>query len=90
MHRVNEFTIAAELVRIEAGVALLPRWTAATPDGVVRVRLRGGVRAARHIDALTRPENLARPAVPLVIARLRRTAGRLAAPTAPACQAGLR
>lgn len=55
VHRVNKFTVAAELVRVGAGVALLPRWTTTTPEGVVRVRL-SGVKARRCIDALVHPE----------------------------------
>jgi len=77
VHRVNEYTVAAELVRAGAGLALLPRWTTPAPDGVV-LRPLTGVRSARRIDALLRPENLARAAVRTVLAALRRTGKHLA------------
>jgi DNA-binding transcriptional LysR family regulator len=34
-HRVDEFTVAAELARAGPGLALIPRWTTPAPDGVV-------------------------------------------------------
>ncbi|HBY22981.1 MAG TPA: LysR family transcriptional regulator [Propionibacteriaceae bacterium] len=64
-HRVNEFSIAAALVREGAGLAFIPRWTAPRPDGVVLIPLRGG--ALRHVDALFRPERAQRPAVQAVL-----------------------
>jgi DNA-binding transcriptional LysR family regulator len=70
VHRVNEFTVAGELVRIGAGIALIPRWTSPRPSGVV-LRTLEGVRSVRHIDALVRPENVARPAVRAVLDTLR-------------------
>jgi DNA-binding transcriptional LysR family regulator len=79
VHRVNEFTIAAELVRAGAGLALIPRWTIPAPPGVV-LRPLAGVRSARRIDVLARPENTVRPAVQLVLSALRRTAAGLVAP----------
>ena len=76
-HRVNEFSVVAELVRAGAGVALMPRWTTPPPRGVV-LRPLGGVRASRRIDALSRPENAIRPAVQSVVVELRRIADVLA------------
>jgi DNA-binding transcriptional LysR family regulator len=61
-HRVNEFTVVADLVCAGAGLALLPRWTSPPLPGVV-LRPLLGLRAIRRIDALCRPENVARPAV---------------------------
>jgi DNA-binding transcriptional LysR family regulator len=69
-HRVNEFTVAAELVSAHAGLALMPRWTIPTPPGVV-LRPLEGVRSTRRIDALVRPENTARPAVRTVLDAIR-------------------
>jgi DNA-binding transcriptional LysR family regulator len=76
-HRVNEFTVVSELVRVGAGLALFPRWTTPPPRGVVLRRL-VGVRASRRIDALSRPENAIRPAVQSVLTELHRVAGALA------------
>lgn len=78
VHRVNEYTVAAELVRAGAGLALIPRWTSPPPDGVV-LRPLDGVRSARRIDALVRPENVARAPVRSVLAELRRVGQTLAA-----------
>lgn len=72
-HRVNEFTVVAELVRARAGLALFPRWTTPRPRGVV-LRPLDGVRSTRRIDALMRPENAARPAVRAVLDALQRAA----------------
>jgi DNA-binding transcriptional LysR family regulator len=65
-HRVNEFTVVAELVKAHGCLALMPRWTIPTPRGVV-LRPLEGVRSTRRIDALVRPENTARPAVRSVL-----------------------
>lgn len=74
VHRVNEFTVVAELVAAGGGViALLPRWTTKPHPGVV-LRPLSGVRARRHIDVLQRPEAAARRAVRTVVAELRRAA----------------
>lgn len=77
-HRVNEFTVAGELVRAGAGLALIPRWTTPPPAGVV-LRPLVGVRANRRVDALTRPENGVRPAVQSVLSELHRISRGIAA-----------
>ncbi len=77
VHRVNEFTVAIELVRAGAGLALIPRWTIPAPDGVV-LRPLTDIRSTRRIDALARPENITRATVRAVLATLRQTAQRLA------------
>jgi DNA-binding transcriptional LysR family regulator len=74
VHRVNEFSVVAELVAAGGGViALLPRWTTRPHPGVV-LRPLSGVRARRHIDVLHRPEASARHAVRTVLGELRRAA----------------
>ncbi|MER7250735.1 LysR family transcriptional regulator [Kribbella sp. NPDC000426] len=73
VHRVNEFTVVAELVAAGAGLALIPRWTARSHPGVVLVPMRG-VHVRRHIDALHRPERTARRAVRTTLANLRAAA----------------
>jgi DNA-binding transcriptional LysR family regulator len=73
VHRVNEFTVVAELVAAGAGIALMPRWTARRHPDVVLRPLRG-VHARRHIDALHRPERTARQAVRTVLTELQRAA----------------
>lgn len=75
-HRVNEFTVAVELVRAGAGLALIPRWTTPRPDGVV-LRPLAGISARRRVDVLLRPDHAHRPAVVEVIAQLRATSARL-------------
>jgi DNA-binding transcriptional LysR family regulator len=77
-HRVNEFTVAAELVRAGAGLALIPRWTIPRPPGVV-LRPLAGVHSARNIDALVRPEHALRPAVQVVLGECRRVGATIAA-----------
>ena len=72
-HRVNEYSVAAELVAAGAGLALLPRWTTPAPPGIV-LRPLTGVRSARRVDALVRPENAARSTVRMVLATLRERA----------------
>lgn len=75
-HRVNEFTVAVELVRNGAGLALVPRWTTPRPDGVV-LRPLAGISSSRRIDALIRPDHASRRAVTEVVAQLRATSERL-------------
>jgi DNA-binding transcriptional LysR family regulator len=75
-HRVNDFTVASELVAAGAGLALIPRWTARPHPGVVLKPLRG-VHARRHIDALYRPERTARRAVRTTLTSLQRAAARI-------------
>jgi DNA-binding transcriptional LysR family regulator len=76
VHRVNDFTIASHLVRAGAGIALIPRWTMPTPEGV-RLRPLRGLAARRSIDALIRPENRIRPAVQEVLKHLKDESARI-------------
>ncbi|MEU4192328.1 LysR family transcriptional regulator [Kribbella sp. NPDC026611] len=73
VHRVNEFTVVAELVAAGAGLALVPRWTT-RPHPAVALRPLRGVHARRHIDALHRPERAARLAVRTTLGALQRAA----------------
>ena len=68
-HRINEFAVVAEAVAAGGGIALLPRWTV-RPHPALTLRPLSGVQARRHIDALYRPERLARRAVRTVLAEL--------------------
>jgi len=72
-HRVNEFSVVAELVAAGGGLALMPRWTM-RPHPALALRPLSGVRARRHIDALYRPERTARRAVRTVLDELTRAA----------------
>ncbi|TFD91451.1 LysR family transcriptional regulator [Cryobacterium serini] len=76
VHRINEFFVAASVVATGAAVALLPRYTMAPRegDGVVLVPFRD-LPVARQIDALSRPETLARASVRRVLAELVVVAG---------------
>jgi DNA-binding transcriptional LysR family regulator len=68
-HHINDFTIAADLVAAGAGLALLPRYTGPRRSDVV-MRPVTGLRIAREIDVLTRPEQRFRTAVITVIDHL--------------------
>ncbi|RZT11809.1 DNA-binding transcriptional LysR family regulator [Kribbella sp. VKM Ac-2569] len=81
VHRVNEFTVVAELVAAGGGLALIPRWTARSHPGVALLPMRG-VHARRHIDALHRPERTARRAVRTTLANLQAAAATVRKPSA--------
>ncbi|GAA2570187.1 hypothetical protein GCM10010435_50480 [Winogradskya consettensis] len=68
-HRINDFTVAADLVAAGAGFALLPRYIGPRRRDVV-LRPLTGLHIAREIDVLTRPEQRFRAAVTTVIDRL--------------------
>jgi DNA-binding transcriptional LysR family regulator len=73
VHRVNEFSVVAEVVAAGGGLALMPRWTA-RPHPAVVLKPLSGVHTHRHIDVLHRPERIARNAVRTVLAELHRAA----------------
>jgi DNA-binding transcriptional LysR family regulator len=80
-HRINEFFVAAEVVRSGAAIAVMPRTTGAAlaVDGLVlRPLVGGGLR--RHVDVLARPDALAHAPVRRVLAALKRAAAALPAP----------
>lgn len=74
-HRINEFSVAAEVVRTGAAIAVMPRTTAAplAVNGMV-LRPVTGVRLARHVDALARPDAVAHARVRRVLAALQEVA----------------
>ncbi|WP_284230094.1 LysR family transcriptional regulator substrate-binding protein [Arenivirga flava] len=74
-HRVNEFSLAAAIVRTGAAVAALPRATGAplAVDGMV-LRPVLGSPIVRHVDALVRPDLRAQAAVGRVLDTLREVA----------------
>lgn len=77
-HRVNEFNVVAAIIARTGAVGLLPRYTGlprALSDEIV-LRPIHGVSVTRHIDALARPEALARPGVRAVVERIVEIAGR--------------
>nr|WP_236720372.1 LysR family transcriptional regulator substrate-binding protein [Rathayibacter sp. VKM Ac-2630] len=67
-HRINEFFVAAEVVRTGAAIAVMPRITAAVlaVDGMV-LRPVEGVALTRHVDVLARPDALAHAPVRRVL-----------------------
>ncbi|MDR6610707.1 LysR family transcriptional regulator [Leifsonia sp. 1010] len=71
-HRINEFFLAATVVRAGAAIAVMPRFTAASlaVDGMV-LRPVEGATLVRHVDVLARPDALARTPVRSVLAELR-------------------
>ena len=78
-HRINEFSVTAEVVRAGAAIAVLPRTTARplAGDGLVLKPL-ADLALVRHVDALARPDALAYAAVRRVLRALRTVAGRAA------------
>ncbi|MFF2632693.1 LysR family transcriptional regulator [Microbacterium sp. NPDC058021] len=74
-HRINEFSVAAEVVRTGAAIAVMPRTTAAplAVDGMV-LRPVTGVSLVRHVDVLARPDALAHAPVRRVLAALQHVA----------------
>jgi DNA-binding transcriptional LysR family regulator len=80
VHRINELSVAAQVVRTGAAIAVMPRTTAAplAVDGMV-LRPVVGVALVRHVDVLARPDALAHAAVRTVLDALRRVADAAAA-----------
>jgi len=70
VHRINEFFVASSIVASGDAVALLPARTS-RPDAGVVVRPLADVEVNRHVDALLRPEALARRGVRTVLDALR-------------------
>jgi DNA-binding transcriptional LysR family regulator len=85
VHRINDFTVAAEVVAAGAGLALMPRWTTRQPTDVV-LRPLAGVQARRHVDALARPERTMRRSVRAVLDQLERAAERIQRPPEPSAR----
>ncbi|MBF4621700.1 LysR family transcriptional regulator [Clavibacter sp. VKM Ac-2542] len=75
VHRVNEFSVAAQIVRAGDAIAVMPRTTGAplAVDGMV-LRPVVGATLVRHVDVLARPDALAQAPVRVVLAALRRVA----------------
>jgi DNA-binding transcriptional LysR family regulator len=74
-HRINEFSVAAEVVRSGAAIAVMPRTTAA-PLAINGMVLRPviGVTLVRHVDVLARPDAVAHASVRRVLAALKEVA----------------
>ncbi|WEK62266.1 MAG: LysR family transcriptional regulator [Candidatus Microbacterium colombiense] len=77
-HRINEFFLAAQVIRTGAAIAVMPRLTAAAlaTDGMV-LRPLAGEPVVRHVDVLARPDALGLPSVRLVRDVLRDVAAEL-------------
>ncbi|RIJ49003.1 LysR family transcriptional regulator, partial [Clavibacter lycopersici] len=75
VHRVNEFSVAAQIVRTGDAITVMPRTTGAplAVDGMV-LRPVLGPTLVRHVDVLARPDALAQAPVRVVLAALRRVA----------------
>ncbi|MDQ1124351.1 LysR family transcriptional regulator [Microbacterium trichothecenolyticum] len=76
-HRINEFSVTAEVVRAGAAIAVMPRTTAIplAVDGLV-LRPLSDLTLVRHVDALARPDALAYAAVRRVLRALQIVAAR--------------
>jgi DNA-binding transcriptional LysR family regulator len=74
-HRINEFSVAAEVVRTGAAIAVMPRTTAAplAVDGMV-LRPVTGLSLVRHVDVLSRPDAVAHTPVRRVLAAVQKVA----------------
>lgn len=81
VQRFNDFGVVEALVAAGHGVSLLPRYTAGR-RGAVLVPL-AGVRAARRVEALVRPDRAERRVVRRVLDALRAEAARFAGPPDP-------
>lgn len=79
-HRINEFFLAAQVVRTGAAIAVMPRVTgAALATGGMVLRPLAGDPVVRHVDVLARPDALALPSVRLVLDSLRQVAADITA-----------
>ncbi|MEV8266216.1 LysR family transcriptional regulator [Microbacterium sp. NPDC076911] len=74
-HYINEFFVAAQIVRSGTGIAIMPRITAASlaTEGMV-LRPITGIQLVRHVDVLARPDSLALSPVRTVLTALRKVA----------------
>jgi DNA-binding transcriptional LysR family regulator len=72
VQRINDFRVTEALVAAGHGIALLPRYTMDTsPQRRVLHKPLAGVRAARHVEVVSRRGACARPAVATVVDALR-------------------
>lgn len=72
VHRTNHLPLIENLVAAGHGVALVPRYTSLSrAAGRLRLLTLADVRAARHIEAILRPERAARTIVTRVLDELR-------------------
>ncbi|SIR95772.1 LysR family transcriptional regulator [Williamsia sterculiae] len=79
--RIVDFAVIQALVAADQGIALLPRHCVGHP-GVTRLTL-DGVRAARVVEVLTRPDTRGRPLVERGVRALRRAADAAVEGTGP-------
>ncbi|MBS1673327.1 MAG: LysR family transcriptional regulator [Actinobacteria bacterium] len=77
VHRINDYGVVASVIATGDVIGVLPRYTSAISDTVVRRPLQY-VSTNRVIDLLARPENLRRRSVRLVADALGRVMSRLA------------
>ena len=74
LHRINEIPTTIALLAVCDCAALLPRHTTPDTQGAIELHTVDGLRLERHVEALVRPERLARPAVRATLTRLRELA----------------
>ncbi|GAA1782214.1 LysR family transcriptional regulator [Leucobacter iarius] len=70
-HRINDYGSVASVVAAGGAIGLVPRYTVGRAAEGLALRPLSGISATRRIDVLTRPENLHRRSVQLVVMALR-------------------
>lgn len=63
VHEVNDFSVAAEIVRTSDALAIMPRIAGLHLESLIERRPVAGLRLRRNIEVLARPEKLQRAAV---------------------------
>ena len=74
VHQVNDFSVAAEIVRTTDALAIMPRIAGLHLESAIERRPVSGLRLQRNIEVLARPEKLERAAVQRTLEMIHRVA----------------